>query len=797
MEALLEDLRLSVRSLWRKPLFAIVAICTLALGIGANTAMFSVIHAVILSPLPYAEPERLVRVYSAFEGRLCCTVSAPNFEDMRARTRQFEDLVAYSSGAFSITGGDEPVRISGYQVSSGLFELLGASPQAGRFMNKEDDRFGSEPVVVLSDRLWRDRFAADPEIVGESIIIDSRPHAVIGVAPPGFRVPGRPQLFVPFAWDPESMPGRGPNFLTVIGRLRPGTTVDSAMAELDSIYADLVAQYPENITNKGVAERTLSEWLIGASRRRPLLVLWGAVAMVLLVACANVVNLVLARAESRQRELAVRAALGAGRGRLLRHFLTESMLVSLAGAAVGIVGAYGGLRLLLATFGGAVPRSDDVGINLQVLLFAIAVCLLTGVIVGLVPALQTRSGRLEAALRESGRGSAGGQSRLRQGLVVVEIGAALILVVGAGLMLKSFWRLNQVDVGVDVGKILTLRVSVPPARYPEIPDRRAFFESFRDELKRLPSVEDAGLINEVPFSGTYNNFSRVMPVGDPERIATFVEYRLASPDFFSSMEIALLQGRLFNEADHAEAPAVVVVNRELARQILTEGDPLGRRISDGPGNPDWEVIGIVAGVREHGPDEPPAPTIYFPHLQGDRSTMSLTVRTAGEPLEIMPDVRRIAGQLDSELPLFGINRLDQLIYDGMGSRRFSMSLLSVFAALALALGAIGIYGVMAYTVAQRTREIGLRQALGASPQTVLKLVVMQGVRMAGAGIILGVLGAIMLRQVMGSLLFEVSSLDPSVYVAVAGLLALVAVFACFVPARRAAAVDPMEALRQE
>jgi len=797
MEAFLEDLRLSVRSLWRKPLFAIVAIFTLALGIGANTAMFSVIHAVLLSPLPYAEPERLVRVYSAFEGRLCCTVSAPNFEVMRARTRQFEDLVAYFSSAFSITGGDEPIRLSGYQVSSGLFELLGTSPQIGRFITEQDNRFGSEPVVVLSDRLWRDRFAADPEVIGESLIIDSRPHAVIGVAPPGFRVTGRPQVFVPFVWDPENMPGRDSNFLTVIGRLAPEVTTDAAMAELDAIYADLVAEYPENITNKGVAERPLSEWLIGTSRRRPLLVLWGAVAMVLLIACANVVNLVLARAESRQRELAVRAALGAGRGRLLRHFLTESMLVSLAGAAVGIVGAYGGLRLLLATFGGAVPRSDDVGINLQVLLFAIAVCLLTGVVVGLVPALQTRSGRLEAALRESGRGSAGGQSRLRQGLVVVEIGAALILVVGAGLMLKSFWRLNQVDVGVDVGKILSLRVSVPAARYPEIPVRRAFFESFRDELKRLPSVEDAGLINEVPFSGTYNNFSRVMPVGDPERIATFVESRLASPDFFSSMEIALLQGRLFNEADHADAPAVVVVNRELARQILTEGDPLGRRISDGPGNPAWEVIGIVEDVREHGPDEPPAPTIYFPYLQGDRSTMSLTVRTAGEPLEIMPDVRRIAGQLDSELPLFGINRLDQLIYDGMGSRRFSMSLLSVFAALALVLGAIGIYGVMAYTVAQRTREIGLRQALGASPQTVLKLVVMQGVRMAGAGIILGVLGAIMLRQVMGSLLFEVSSLDPSVYVAVAGLLALVAVFACFVPARRAAAVDPMEALRQE
>jgi predicted permease len=797
MGTLWEDLRLSTRSLRRKPLFAVVAIFTLALGIGANTAMFSVIHAVLLRPLPYPEPERLVRIYSAFEGQRCCTISAPNFADMRGQIRQLEDLVAYSSGAFSITGSDEPIRLSGYQVSAGLFELLGATPQLGRFITEEDDRFGSEPVVVVSDRLWRDRYSADPTVIGKTIVVDSRPYVVIGVAPPSFRVTGRPQLFVPFAWNPEEMPSRAANFLTVLGRVGQDSTVDAAMAELDSIYADLVSQYPGDIVNRGVDELPLSEWLIGSSRRRPLLVLWGAVAMVLLVACANVVNLVLARAESRQRELAVRAALGAGRGRLIRHFLTESMLVSLAGAVIGIAGAYGGLRLLLATFGAAVPRSDSVGMNLSVLLFATMVCLLAGVVVGLVPALQTRPGRLQAALRESGRGSAGRHSRLRRGLVVIEVGVALILVVGAGLLLKSFWRLNQVDVGIESERILTVRVSLPSARYPNEPDGLVFFESFRDQIKRLPAVQDAGLINAVPFSGTYNNFSRVMPVGEPDKIATFVEVRSASPDFFSSMEIALLQGRLFDETDHAEAPVVVVVNRELARQILPDGSPIGRRIAPGQDAPEWEVIGIVENVREHGPDEPPAPTVYFPHLQSLRNTMAVVVRTTGEPLDIVPDVRLIARQLDPELPLFGINRLDQLIYGALGSRRFSMSLLSIFAAVALALGAVGIYGVMAYTVAQRTREIGLRQALGASPRTVLGLVVMQGVRMAGAGIVLGLLGAFMLRRVMGSLLFEVSSLDPSVHLAVAGILTLVAFLACFLPARRASAVDPMVALRDD
>jgi putative ABC transport system permease protein len=797
METLWEDLRLSLRSLRRKPLFALVAIFTLALGIGANTAMFSVIHAVLLRPLPYAEPERLVRIYSAFEGRLCCTISAPNFVDMRGRTRQFEDLVAYSSDAFSITGGTEPVRLSGYQVSSGLFEMLGASPQVGRFISVQDDRFGSEPVVVLADRLWRDRFAADPGVIGKSLTIDSRPHTIIGVAPQGFRITGQPQLFVPFAWDPDNMPSREANSLNVIGRAGESSSIDAAMAELDSIYADLVAQYPDNITNKGVAERTLSEWLIGESRRRPLLVLWGAVAMVLLVACANVVNLVLARAESRQRELAVRAALGAGRGRLIRHFLTESLLVSFTGAAVGIAGAFAGLRLLLARFGGSVPRSDGVALNPQVLMFAIAVCLLTGVVVGLVPALQTRSRQLEMALRDGGRGSAGKQSRLRRALVVVEVGAALILVVGAGLMLKSFYRLNHVDVGVDASAILTVGVSLPPERYPDTPEGLAFFESFRDAVKRIPGVEDAGLINAVPFSGTYNNFSQVIPVGDPETIATFVEARTASPDFFASLGTRLLQGRVFNEADHADAPTVVVVNRELVRQILPDGNPVGRLISPGAGAPEWEVIGVVEDLREHGPDEPPAPTIYFGHLQGLRNTMSLTVRTTGDPLDIVPEVRRIARGLDPELPLFGINRLDQLIYDGLGSRRFSMSLLSLFAGLALMLGAVGIYGVMAYTVAQRTREIGLRQALGASPRAVLGTVVAQGFRMTGAGIALGLLGAFLLRRVMGSLLLEVGSLDPAVYLAVAGLLSLVALLACIVPARRAARIDPMVALRDE
>jgi len=797
MEALLDDLRFSIRSLVRKPLFASVAVLTLALGIGANTAMYSVIHAAVLSPLPYSEPERLARIYSAFEGRRCCPLSAPNFLDLRERQTSFEDLVAYGNNQFTLTGDGEPVRAFGYRTSDGMFELLGATPQIGRFIEAADDRFGAEPVVVLSDSLWRDRFAADPAALGESLTIDGVPHTVIGVAPPEFRVTGMPLLFAPFAWDPQDLPGRDSNSYTALGRLTDGMTLNAAMQEIAAIYADLVAEHPNEITNQGVAALPIDEWLVGASRRQPLLILWGAVAMVLLVACANVVNLMLARAETRQRELAVRAALGAGRGRLVRHFLNESMLVSLLGAALGVVGAWAGLRLLLSTFANAVPRSTEVGINLPVLLFVTLVALATGVIVGLVPALQVSRGRIYDNLRKGDRGQAGGGSRLRQGLVILEVGTALILVVGAGLLLKSFWRINQVDVGVATDRIITARISLPASHYPEDVEVRGFFREFIDELERLPEVEEASMISAVPFSGTYNNFSQVMPAGDIERVATFVESRTIDGAFFSTMGLALQQGRTFGSGDNEDTATVVMVNRELVRQLFGDEVAVGSIITPSPTSDDWKIIGIVEDLREHGPDEPAAPTVYFSHLQGARRDMAITARVADDPMALVPDMRRIARQIDADLPVFAIRSLDQLIFNGLGARRFSMSLLTVFAALALTLGAIGIYGVMAYTVEQRTREIGLRQALGATSGSVVSLVVAQGFKLAALGIVLGGAGAFMLRSTLASLLFEVNALDPVVYAGVALILTVVAALACYVPARRAAAVHPMVALRSD
>jgi predicted permease len=797
MDALLDDLRFSLRALCRKPLFATVAVLTLALGIGANTAMYSVIQAVVLRPLPYPEPDRLVRIYSTFEGSVCCPLSGPNFLDVRERQTSFEDVAAYGSVAVSITGEGDPVREFGYQLSDGLFEVLGATPQVGRFITAEDDRFGAEPVVVISDRLWRERFGGEGDVLGKALVIDSVARTIVGVAPPGFRVSGTPEVFMPFAWDPDNLPGRGSNAYMAIGRLRDGVTLDAAMAEVEGIYADLVSQYPDNITNRGVAARTLDEWLIGASRRQPLLILWGAVAMVLLVACANVINLMLARAETRQRELAVRAAMGAPRGRLLRHFLSESILVSAAGAALGVAGAWAGLRLLLARFGDAIPRSSEVGVDLGVLGFALAAGLVTGIAVGLVPALQLRWGQLYGALREGARGSTGGQTLLRQGLVVLEVAAALVLVVGAGLMLKSFWRLSQVDVGVDAARLVSARVSLPAAGYADATAIGGFYDGFLAELARLPLVEAAAITSAVPFTGTYNNYSRVMPLTDPERVATFVESRVVSPGFFDTMRLALQQGRNFEATDNADAAPVVVINRELVRQIFPDGAAVGAAITPGPGNSGWQVIGIVDDHLEHGPDRPPAPTVYFAHSQSPRLSMAFTVRTAGDPLDIVPDIRRIAAQLDAELPVYDVFSLDQLLFQGTGLRRFNMSLLSTFAGLALLLGAIGIYGVTAYTVEQRTREIGLRQALGATGISVLRLVVGQGFKLAAIGIALGTAGAYALRQALASMLFEVSSLDPAVYLAVAVVLITVASAACLLPARRAAAIDPMIALRDE
>lgn len=797
MRNLLDDLRFSVRSMGRRPLFALVAILTLALGIGANAAIFSVVHAVVLRPLPFPDPDRLLRIYSTFEGEACCTVAAPSFVDLRNEVQSFERLVAYSGGAFTITGDKEPVRIEGQYVSHGFFEMLGAVPQVGRFIEERDDTYGAEPVVVLGDTLWRERFDGRADVVGQSVTIDSIPRTIVGVAPPDFRLTSRPQLFVPHAWTPEQAQSRTRNYLVVVGRLADQVSTEQAAAELEAAYGRIVEANPV-IANKGVAVRPVPAWLLSSERTRPILVLWGAVAMVLLVACVNVVNLALARAETRQRELAVRAALGAGRGRLIRHFLTESLVVALVGGAVGTAVAYGGLRVLLSAFGDAVPRASEVSLSGTVLLFALAVSLLTGLVVGFVPALQTAPERLYRGLREAGRGAGGGGGRLRQGLVMVEMALAIILVIGAGLLLRSFWKLSSVDVGVPAERILAVNVSLPDARYPESSDVETFYATFGERLRALPGVVAVSMSSALPFTNTHNNFSQVLPLHDPTVSAQFVEARVVDAEYFATLGVAMRSGRSFAPTDVPDGPAAVVINERLQRMLFAGADAVGKMLGAAPGQENgWEVVGVVADIREHGPDRPAPPTVFFYLGQNMQSELSVAVRSAVDPLDLAPQIRSVARDLDPELALYGVERLDVMIHDSLGNRRFVLTLLSIFAAVALALGAIGIYGVMAYAVARQTREIGLRQALGASPATVLLRVVLHGVKLAAAGIGLGLAGAYFLRRGLESMLFEVQGFDPLTYAIVAAVLGAVAVLACAVPARRAAAVDPMEALRED
>lgn len=796
MPLFLEDLRRSSRALIRRPVFSIIAIATLALGIGANAALFSVIEAVVLRPLPFDEPDRLVRIYSTYEGRLCCTVSVPSFLDVRAEAELMR-LAAYGGAAFTIHAGGAPERVSGYRVSGGFFELLGAEPVLGRFPTVDDERAAAESVVVLAHSLWRDRYQASREVLGRTLSIDGVPHAIVGVAPPDLRLSGQPELFVPFAWDPDNLPSRGSNFLIVLGRPVDGSPVEAAMAEISALYERLVEQYPDSITNRGVGHRSVSEWLVGAQRERQLFVLWGAVAMVLLVACVNVMNLMLARAESRQRELAVRAALGAGRTRLVVHFLSESVLISMIGGAIGLVAGYAGLRALLAGFGGAVPRAHEIGLSPEVLGFTTVVAIGTGLMVGVVPALQVLSEGSMEGLREGGRGSTGGGGHLRQTLVILEVALALVLVVGAGLMLKSFWQLTRVDLGVDPGRVLSARVTLPSERYPDPAAVASFFERLREEMRRQPGVEAVGLGTATPFSGTWNNYSVVFPVGRPELEASFVEARTADAGFFETLQIEIVRGSPFDGSEDPEGPTQVIVNEELIRQLLPAEDPIGVELVTGPNSTPWTIRGVVENVREHGPDRAVPPTVYFAAAQGYPGSMSVLTRTAGDPLALAPVLRGVVGDLDPDLPIYQVARLDELVSQGLGGRRFAMALLGSFAGIALTLGAIGIYGVMAYSVEQRRREIGLRQALGASRGSVLQLVVRQGSALALVGVVLGTVAAYLLRGYVAGFLYEVSSFDLPTYAAVAVALTAVAVLACLLPARRAAAVDPMAALREE
>ncbi|HEV3471346.1 MAG TPA: ABC transporter permease [Pyrinomonadaceae bacterium] len=802
-----QDLRYGVRTLLKNPGFTAVAVVALALGIGANTAIFSVVNAVLLRPLPYRDPDRLVMVWedNTKGGYPRNTPAAANFLDWREQSRVFEGMAAIANQSFALTGAGEPERIDGRRVSASLFPLLGVEPLLGRVFLPEEDQPGAGRAVILSHGLWQRRFGSDPNITGKALTLNGESHTVVGVMPAHFRFPAREdELWVPIAFTNEQAANRGTHYLQVVARLRPGVTVEQAQAEMSAIAARLQEQYPSQNTGVGAAVVPLHEQLVG-DIRPALLILLGAVGFVLLVACANVANLLLARAAARHKEIAVRVALGASRMRLIRQFLTESLLLAAVGGLAGLLLSLWGVNLLRAFIPESISQVGAVSIDAKVLGFTLLVSLLTGLIFGLAPATQASNFNLNETLKEGGRDSSAGSrgNRIRAVLVVAEVAVSLVLLIGAGLLINSFLRLRSVDPGFRADNLLTMRIVLPELKYPDQARRAAFYAEALRRIEALPGVESAAVTNWIPLvrQGDSNSFTvEGQPDPGPGRSPS-VATRVVSPRYFDTMGIQLLRGRQFGEQDRADSPPVVIVSEAMARRSWPGADPVGKRMKMGGYNSDapWmEVVGVVKDVRQFELTAEPRPQIYLHYEQPAFFRPSnLVVRTGADPLGLAATVRKTVWEIDKDQPVSNISTMEDVLSESISRQRFSMLLLGIFAGVALVLAAVGIYGVMSYSVAQRTHEIGIRMALGAQAADVLKLTVGQGLRLVLVGVAIGLAAAFALTRLMESLLYGVSATDPATLVTISLVLITVALLASYVPARRATKVDPLTALRYE
>jgi putative ABC transport system permease protein len=799
MNSLLLDLRYGLRMLRTRPGFTFVAVVTLALGIGANTAIFSVVNAVLLRQFPYPHAERLVTMRS--------NMSLPDLTDVQAQSRSFEEAGGVVMQALDFTGGAEPVQVQAGLSTAGVFNVLGAAPILGRNISAEEDQFGGERVVVLSYRFWQRQFGGDAGVVGRQIPLSGNNYTVIGVLPQSFDAPREsPEVWVSLrVVNPLAAKARGVHFMRTYWRLKPGVTVGQAQADVAAVDQSLEQLYPEE--NKGRRNRLMSLHERVAGDTRPaLLMLFGAVGLVLLIACANFANLLLARATSREREIVIRAALGAGRNRLIRQLLTESVLLSLLGGACGLLLALWGIELLQTLKPANLPRLSTVGIDGTVLFFTLAVSVLTGLVFGLVPALNASRLDVNEALKEGGRSATAGRARHRFSnvLVVSEIALALVLLVGAGLLIKGFWRLRSVEPGFAADNLLTMRVELPEARYKEIPRQTQFRERALEAVNALPGVE-AAMVSEIPLSGDslFHNFliegrPPISPGEEPELYT-----RTIAGDYFRTMRIPLLKGRDFTKEDREGSPLVGVINEAMARQYFPEQDPVGARVrwARQEGEPKWiTIVGVVGDVKHFGLDQAEEAALYTPYaqlFQPWKRWMSIVVRSNGDPATITSMVKAQIWTIDKQIPVTKVRTMTEVMAASVASKRFMMTLLAVFAAIALTLATVGIYGLMSYSITERTHEFGIRMALGAQARDVLRMVLGQGLRLIAVGIALGLAGAFALTRVMHSLLFGVSTADPATFVVVSLLLTVVALLACFIPARRATKVDPMVALRYE
>jgi putative ABC transport system permease protein len=802
-----QDLRYAGRMQLKNPGFTIVAVIALALGIGANTAIFSVVNSVLLRPLPYEDPDRLVMVWedATKHGYPRDTPTAANFVDWRNQNTVFEGMAAIADESFNLTGTGDPERLEGRLVSANLFPLLGVDPQIGRTFTAAEDQPGSNKVVLLSHALWQRRFGGDNSIVDKPINLNGESYTVVGVMPARFQFPSSDdQVWAPIAFTSEDAANRNRHYLQVLARLKSGTSLEQAQTEMHAIAARLQQQYPDSNTDLGAAVTSLHEHLVG-DIKPALLILLGAVGLVLLIACANVANLLLARAAVRQKEIAVRVALGARRWRLIRQFLTESILLSTIGGVVGLAVAYGGLMLLRAFIPENISQTGQISIDLRVLGFTLLVSLITGLIFGLAPAVQAARFNQTETLKEGGRDSATGSSgkRIRGLLVMSEVAVSLVLLIGAGLLINSFLRLRNVDPGFRADNLLTMRVVLPLPKYAEFERRSAFYTELVQRVQNLAGVKSAAVTTNLPLYRQGNSIGvsiegqAPLPPGQENIVVT----RIISPGYFDTMSIPLLSGRQFTDQDISTSPRVVVISETMARRYWPGQDAIGKRIGAGDIErpEDWiQVVGVVKDVRQFDLTAEPRPQMYLPYRQwGFFESRDLVVKTEVDPASLAATVRRTVWEIDRDQPVSNIRTMDEILSESIARQRFSMLLLAIFAGVALILAAVGIYGVMSYSVAQRTHEIGIRMALGAQSGAVLKLAVGYGLKLVIAGVVIGLIAAFALTRVMSTLLFGVTATDPTTFTLISLLLVGVAAIASYIPARRATKVDPIIALRYE
>ncbi len=801
MGGFIRDLRFGVRMLARVPGFAAIAILTIAIGIGANTAMFSILHAVLLKPLPYQEPDRLVFVRDIQPQLPDLPGSYHEYLDWKSNDQLFEKTGAYWGSNVTLVGDGDPERLRGVRTSAEIFELLGMVPAQGRLLLTSDDPLTAEPVAVLSHGLWQRRFGADPSIVGKSIRIDDVTTTVVGVLqqgqsdllPTDLRRGGEQDIWMPLRLSRETS-SRGSHFLTIVARLQDGVGFPQAEAQIEQVaqnYKD------DERTKHGIMLVSLNERIVGGSRTQ-VLVLMGAVVFVLLIACVNVANLLLARAVARHKEVAIRASLGAGRMRVIRQFLTETMILSGVGGGIGLLLAWAGVKAFSLSPAANLLRTGTVDLSPSVLLFCFGVTLITGIVAGLVPALQAGATDLNETLKADGRrASAGaGKRAFRNTLVIVEVALSLILLVGAGLLLRSFQNLNNVDLGFDPSQLLTFRIALPDAKYDEAEKITAFWDQAIEQVAAAPGVEGVAVVTTLPIEGGWNADFDVEGLTWPEGHSPLAETRRVNQEYFQVMGVPLKQGRGFEPSDHPDATPVVVVNEEFQTLVFNGDAAIGRKIYFGDEESTrYEIVGVVGNVQQWSVGREKRPAVYFSYRQSPQSGLMVAVRTAGDPLAAVGAVRRQVRAVDPDQPISQIRSMDQVLAQDLARRKVSMQLLLGFAILALFLASIGLYGVMNYMVTQRTYEMGVRLALGARGSGILTLVLRQGLAMTSIGLVLGLIGAFALTRYLSSLVYEVSTTDLVTFVAVPLILQLVALLACFLPARRASRVNPVVALR--